>query len=253
MKDKKDRKEKGKHSLLKIILAVVLVIVAVTGISFGIYVSDYYKPDETAMAILENQGDVSILQDDKGNDTVLPQKPGDTGIIFYPGGKVDERAYLPLLKKYAENGITCILVKMPFHLAVFDINGADGIQAEYPSIKKWYLAGHSLGGAMAAVYIAKHVSEYQGLILLGAYSTKDLSDTDLRVVMIDGDQDQIIHQKQVEKNKDHYPQDTYTFMISGGNHCQFGSYGQQKGDGTATISAEQQWQETVDDTLSVIS
>ena len=249
----KDNKQKRKHSLLKIILAIVLVIVAVTGVSFGIYVSDYYRPDDTAMEILENPGDVSILQDDKGNYTVLPQKAGDTGIIFYPGGKVDERAYLPLLMKYAENGITCILVKMPFHLAVFNMNGADGIQKQYPRITKWYLAGHSLGGAMAAVYIARHVSEYQGLILLGAYSTKDLSDTDLTVVWIDGDQDGVINQKQVLKNQDHYPENTYVFMIAGGNHAQFGSYGVQKGDGQASISAKEQWQETVDDTLAVIS
>ncbi len=249
----KDNKQKRKHSLLKIILAIVLVIVAVTGVSFDIYVSDYYHADETALSLLENPGDVSILQDDKGNYTVLPQKAGDTGIIFYPGGKVDERAYLPLLKKYAENGITCILVKMPFHLAVFNMNGADGIQKQYPRITKWYLAGHSLGGAMAAVYIARHVSEYQGLILLGAYSTKDLSDTDLTVVWIDGDQDGVINQKQVLKNQDHYPENTYVFMIAGGNHAQFGSYGVQKGDGQASISAKEQWQETVDDTLAVIS
>ena len=249
----KDNKQKRKHSLLKIILAIVLVIVAVTGVSFGIYVSDYYHADETALSLLENPGDVSILQDDQGNYTVLPQKAGDTGILFYPGGKVDERAYLPLLKKYAENGITCILVKMPFHLAVFNMNGADGIQKQYPRITKWYLAGHSLGGAMAAVYIARHVSEYQGLILLGAYSTKDLSDTDLTVVWIDGDQDGVINQKQVLKNQDHYPENTYVFMIAGGNHAQFGSYGVQKGDGQASISAKEQWQETVDDTLAVIS
>ena len=249
----KDNKQKRKHSLLKIILAIVLVITAVAGVSFGIYVSDYYHADETALSLLENPGDVSILQDDQGNYTVLPQKAGDTGIIFYPGGKVDERAYLPLLKMYAEQGITCVLLKMPFHLAVFNMNGADGIQKQYPRITKWYLAGHSLGGAMAAVYIARHVSEYQGLILLGAYSTKDLSDTDLTVVWIDGDQDGVINQKQVLKNQDHYPENTHVFMIAGGNHAQFGSYGVQKGDGQASISAQEQWQETVDDTLAVIS
>ena len=106
---------------------------------------------------------------------------------------------------------------------------------------------------MAAVYIARHVSEYQGLILLGAYSTKDLSDTDLTVVWIDGDQDGVINQKQVLKNQDHYPENTHVFMIAGGNHAQFGSYGVQKGDGQASISAQEQWQETVDDTLAVIS
>lgn len=249
----KDNKQKRKHSLLKIILAIVLVIVAATGVSFGIYVSDYYHADETALSLLENPGDVSILQDDKGNYTVLPQKAGDTGMIFYPGGKVDERAYLPLLQKYARNGITCILVKMPFHLAVFNKDGADGIQDQYPGIRHWYLGGHSLGGAMAAVYIADHSADYEGLILLGAYSTKDLSDNGLKVLLIDGDQDRIINQKQAEKNINHYPQNTYEIVISGGNHCQFGSYGFQKGDGQASISAKEQWQETVDDTLAVIS
>lgn len=249
----KDNKQKRKHSLLKIILAIVLVITAVTGVSFGIYVSDYYHADETALSLLENPGDVSMIQDRKGNYTVLPQKAGDTGIIFYPGGKVDERAYLPLLKMYAEQGITCVLLKMPFHLAVLDINGADGIQKQYPRITKWYLAGHSLGGAMAAVYIADHSADYEGLILLGAYSTKDLSDSDLKVLLIDGDQDGVINQKQVLKNQDHYPENTYVFTIAGGNHAQFGSYGVQKGDGQASISAKEQWQETVDDTLAVIS
>ena len=34
-------------------------------------------------------------------------------------------------------------------------------------------------------------------------------------------------------------------IIEGGNHAQFGDYGEQKGDGEATISAEEQWGESV--------
>ena len=33
--------------------------------------------------------------------------------------------------------------------------------------------------------------------------------------------------------------------MEGGNHSQFGNYGEQKGDGKATISAEEQQRQTV--------
>ena len=35
--------------------------------------------------------------------------------------------------------------------------------------------------------------------------------------------------------------DSTVKVIEGGNHCQFGSYSFQKGDGTASISTQQQW------------
>ena len=42
------------------------------------------------------------------------------------------------------------------------------------SYEKWYLSGHSLGGAMIANYAAKDTS-IAGLILLAAYLTKNLA------------------------------------------------------------------------------
>ncbi|MCF0238629.1 MAG: hypothetical protein HUK24_08520 [Sphaerochaetaceae bacterium] len=35
------------------------------------------------------------------------------------------------------------------------------------------------------------------------------------------------------------------FVIEGGNHSGFGSYGHQKGDGISTITKEEQWEITV--------
>ena len=35
-------------------------------------------------------------------------------------------------------------------------------------------------------------------------------------------------------------------VILGGNYAQFGSYGKQSGDNDASISAENQWNETVE-------
>ena len=41
-------------------------------------------------------------------------------------------------------------------------------------------------------------------------------------------------------------------VITGGNHAWFGSYGEQKGDGTAAISHEEQWLETVNYILGIL-
>ena len=104
----------------------------------------------------------TILTPDAANDS-------GAGLIFYPGGKVQETAYLPLLEQLRQNGLTCVLVRMPFRLAVFNIDAANGVYAQFPAISRWYLAGHSLGGAMASSYVEKNSDRLAGLILLGAY------------------------------------------------------------------------------------
>lgn len=88
----------------------------------------------------------------------------ETGLIFYPGAKVEETAYAPVMDGLAQQGIFCVTVKMPAHLAIFKPNAADEVRQEFGEVKHWYLAGHSLGGAMAGSYAAKHESELAGLI-----------------------------------------------------------------------------------------
>ena len=110
----------------------------------------------------------------------------------------------------------------------------------------WYLGGHSLGGAMIASFAAKHTDQIDGLLLLASYTTKDLSDTDLSVVTVYGSEDGVLNRKNLEKGEKLLPENHVTKCIEGGNHAQFGSYGAQKDDGTAAISAEAQIDETVD-------
>ena len=42
------------------------------------------------------------------------------------------------------------------------------------------------------------------------------------------------------------PDDYTEIVLDGGNHGQFGDYGPQEGDGTASFSADQQQQQTVE-------
>ena len=170
----------------------------------------------------------------------------DVALIFYPGGNVDPYAYEDLCNSLVQNGIPVIVAKMPMKLAIFGINRANGIIRDYPDVDHWYIGGHSLGGAMAAIWTAKHQDDVDGVIFLAAYSTKDL---DVPVLSIYGTNDGVLNMKSYNKNLNRLS-DVDEYIIEGGNHCQFGSYGFQKGDNDATISHDEQIYKTVESIVS---
>lgn len=225
----------------KIIILIVSVL-CIGCLGFMIYVNDYYHANSEAITAMKVQDDIEVI-DEKDHMIFKPQNI-KAGFIFYPGGKVETKAYAPLMKKCAENDILCILVKMPFQLAVFNIEAAFDLQKKYSHIDRWYLGGHSLGGAMAASYIADHSHEFNGLILLASYSTADLSDSNLKVLSIYGSEDRVLNKDKYEENIDHFPKDFKEEIIAGGNHAYFGSYGMQDGDGKAKISNAEQIEKT---------
>jgi triacylglycerol esterase/lipase EstA (alpha/beta hydrolase family) len=205
-----------------------------------VYINDYYHADAEAIAVMGSvETDDVIVSEKDGMAVFLPQGGSDTGIIFYPGGKVEYSAYAPLLYRCAELGITCVLVEMPGNLAVLDINAADGIQERYTHVNEWYLAGHSLGGAMASSYLASHAEEYEGIILLGAYATEPLNGE--QVLSIYGSEDRVLNMEKYEEGRANLPADYTELIIDGGCHAYFGAYGAQEGDGVPTITAEAQW------------
>lgn len=231
---------KNKHK--KYVVAVTVtatLIIAILMTSFAIYVGDYYHADVAAIEAFTSSStvDYTIIND---NAIVFEPKDATMGLIFYPGGKVEHTAYIPLMQSCAEQDILCIIVKMPFNLAVFDINAADEIQEQYPQIEEWYIGGHSLGGSMAASYLSNHKEEYKGLILLGSYSTENFSDTSLNILSIYGSEDRILNREKYESNKTNLPKDFTEIIISGGCHAYFGMYGKQKGDGNPKITYNEQ-------------
>ena len=209
------------------LITIISLVLLLTGVFF-IYVSDYYRADDVAIAVMQSE-DAMHVQD---NIIILsPTTSSDTALIFYPGAKVEYFAYLPILEKIKEScGITCILVKMPFNMAIFDANAADKIIDQFPDIKNWYIGGHSMGGAMASNYASKHQEKVKGLILLGAYIYGNYPAENALTVY------GTFNTSVAEKIN--YTENIVS--IEGGNHAQFGNYGKQKGDPDATISSVEQ-------------
>lgn len=208
----------------KILLATLAMIFLAVLIGGYAYLSDYYHANDFAIEATAVQEDGVPVEQDSSVTWFLPSQP-TAGLIFYPGGKVEDTVYAPLMRALAEKGILCGLVKMPGNLAVLSPNAADGLRQVHPVITDWYIGGHSLGGAMAASYAAKHSDDYAGLILLAAYSTKDLTGTSLRVLSIYGLEDGVLNRDSYEKNRKNLPADFTEVVIDDGCHAQFGSYG----------------------------
>lgn len=218
---------------------IALAILAIIVTACGIYVSDYYRADTVAIEDFSCSTSVSKTSLADGVIAYSPET-AETGFIFYPGGKVEYTAYEPLMRACAENNILCILVQMPFNLAVFDVNAADGIREQFPEIDNWYIGGHSLGGSMAASYVSKNVEHFDGLILLASYSTADLSKTDLKILSVYGSEDKVLNHEKYKEYRTNLPDDLEEVVIDGGCHAYFGMYGKQAGDGTPTLKNEEQ-------------
>lgn len=229
-----------------IVLGFVITVIAALAVVFFVYTAQYYHADNEAVQALGGNNIITVQKTD--DEMIFRPQSGDSkkGFIFYPGGKVEDTAYAPLMKDLAKKGYTCIIVKMPFNLAVFNMNASDEVIKNHPEITSWYIGGHSLGGAMAASYAAEHSNEISGLALMGSYSTKDLKATSLKVVSIYGSKDGVLNREKYKENKVNLPSTFKELCIEGGNHGNFGNYGAQKGDGQAEITAEEQQQITAD-------
>ena len=240
----------NKNSRNAIRIMTVVIIAAVVVCAGLFYVNDFYKATETATRAMLGSETVIVQETEdyylfSENPAISYVGPADgKGIIFYPGGKVDEKAYAPLLLKLAEQGYDVYLVKMPAKLAIFGMNAAADIMEKETQVEEWTMMGHSLGGAMAASFSAKHDEQVDALVLLAAYSTEDITDLEIDVYSIYGSEDKVLNMEKYEEYRSNLPDDMVEAVIDGGNHAYYAHYGEQDGDGEAWITREEQ-QETV--------
>ena len=251
----------NRHALKKIdkvirnVIIAILVLILILAIGFKLYTVRSYRADNNSIAEIEqNVGDDVQTFSDKDVVVFVPTKEAAKAIIvFYPGGKVQYTAYSGLMYELAQKGYVCLLPRMPENLAFLRMNAVDLIKDKYSDRTKesenlnWYMAGHSLGGVAASQYLAdQEDGSYAGIILCASYTTTDFSNRDIRLLSIYGSEDKVLNMEGYENSRAFWPADSEEYVIQGGNHAGFGSYGEQSGDGEATISNIQQIKETAD-------
>ena len=242
--------EKVKRSKLvkKCLIATIVICICFVG-GFSTWTSTAYEPTVSAMADMKSDSVITVEEDELIIFTpteVIPTK----GFIFYPGGLVEPQAYSTLCRDIANEGYLVVIAPMPLNLAVLSPDKADTILERFNNIDTWAIGGHSLGGVMASSYAAKN-SKIKGVALYASYPQGDvLKNTDKKVVSIYGSNDGVADLNKI--NNAELPKDAKLIEIKGGNHGQFGSYGEQKGDNKATISEDEQISETVKYTVELL-
>lgn len=241
-------------TLKKILFTLVVLVVAIS-LGFVIWGSTPARPMPEALSALTSSDAVTVqtgkwlVFEPAGSTTAT------TGYIFYPGGRVDYKAYAPMAKALAQEGFLVIIPRMPLNLAVFGINEAADVIAAYPEINHWLMGGHSLGGSMAANYVYEHPDQIDGLVFLASYpaDSNNLSNYSGSVLSISASLDGLATPEKIEHSIALLPKDTEWVIVKGGDHAQFGWYGPQKGDNAATISREEQQKVAVQRTLELLN
>lgn len=239
-------------------LAQTAVLIGVIIVYFG----TYYHADAAAYSALKSTDAVQVTAGEQAEDFYFFDGEGTENIlIFYPGAKVEAIAYAPLMKKLAESGTDCILCKMPLNFALAGKDKAADLRSKIESggilpegadtYQKWFLAGHSLGGVAASMLAEEAEAEqtestggpWDGIIFLASYPTGELSTPALSVY---GDNDGVLNMEKYDEagSEGRWPDDFTEIVLPGGNHAQFGSYGEQEGDGEAAIDEDQQIEQT---------
>ena len=173
---------------------------------------------------------------------------GRPALIFICGSGVHAHAYAPLLRPIADAGYPVFIVKLPYRFAPLAshkdevIGRALHLMTAHHEIPSWVVAGHSLGGALAARVALSTRGRAVSFVLIGTTHPRDhdLSKVDAPITKVYGTKDGVAPVDGVMANKRLLPATAAWVEIQGGNHSQFGHYGHQLFDGTATITREAQ-------------
>lgn len=237
------KKKIFKYTILSM---VVLIILSVVGIL--IWTSNTYKPTSEVFTLVKESDYV------KEDDFYVfnPKIEGiKKGIVIYPGALVEPLSYSYIANELSKKGYLVAIPEVNLNLSITENNKAEEFILKHNEIKEWYVAGHSMGGVSAAYYAEDNQDIVHGVIFLGSYPSKgtDLSDNEQKVLSIYAENDGLTSIADIEKSKKNLPKDTVFIEIEGGNHAQFGIYGEQKGDNKAEISAKEQQDKIIDSIL----
>lgn len=184
----------------------------------------------------------------------------DVGLVWVAGCLVAPQAYAPLAHAVAARGYPVVVYGLPWRCAPLPVHRAR-VDADLRRLlgaagpSRWVLGGHSKGAVFVSQIAASPPASLRGVIIAGSTHPRDVdvSDSSLAITKIVATLDGIAPMAVSESRRALLPATVDWRRIEGGNHSQFGWYGTQLGDGTATISREQQQEQLLSAVLDVLT
>lgn len=217
-----------------------LLLVAVIG--FLVWTQFTYGPTDEATSYVAEATAVD-------NRLEFGDPSSETGIILYPGAKVEKEAYAYYGAALSEEGVFVAIPSLRLNLGILDIDAAAPIIEAHPDIERWIVAGHSLGGSAASGYALEQETQVDGVIFLASYPISSMADSELSVLSISASRDGLATREDIEASRTNVPSDSTFYEVTDGNHANFGMYGPQKGDQSSPLSSKEQMDEVVSQIL----
>ena len=152
-------------------------------------------------------------------------EPARTGLLFYPGAKVEPEAYAARLSGLVtELGVTVVIVDPPLNLSLFDRRAPERFTSLAPELETWLV-----------VRACELAEESDALVLFASYCAGDLTTSQVPVLSLSGSEDGLSTPEKIAEHGEALPGSAEMVEIAGASHASFGDYGPQSGDGTPTI------------------
>lgn len=216
-----------------------------------------FNAQEPALTAMKSEAGVTVTE----TPTAIVMSPAQgqptTGVLFQPGARVDARAYAALLRPVAEAGDLVVIPKQPIGVAFLSAGALGTARAAHPEITNWIVGGHSLGGTVSAGTAladadANATAPVSGLLLYASYPSGDAKAIKAEVMSISGSQDGLATPADIEASRANLPASTQFVVIDGAPHAYFGDYGDQPGDGVATVDRATAQSQITDNTLTFV-
>ena len=246
-----NKKKKSKVPLIILLVMLGLLVMPVAG--FLVYSFTSFEAEPSAVLAMGSSSTVTVVTED---DLIIfkPANPvAETALVFYPGLRIDYRAYASSMREIAENGYYAVIVGMFMNNASLGADNADKVLPKLPHIKNWVIGGHSVGGTMASYYAVNH-NFIDGIVFWGAYATNDLSLSNMKALSVTGSTDKIAPQESVDEAAAFMPAESEYVVIEGGNNSGFASISSlQNGEDEAEIAYADQQKQAVKATLELLA
>jgi len=168
-----------------------------------------------------------------------------TGVIYHVGAYVDARAYFPSMRALADKGFVVVIPVFPLNYVLANMNLAFDVINDFPYVKRWVSAGHSLGVVGAGYVGFQNSSLFVGMLFHDSGPRTNVSTFPGPIAIAYGADantgarlppSSLLYLFYFANNK--LPKTTQFYPIEGGNHYQFGWYNDQGGIPPATISRQ---------------
>ena len=221
---------------------VVLVVLSVAWVAAMVWLRPFAAV-QPALAAMRSDADVTVTETATRIVLHPPPRPAERGRGLLPTRRPGRRARLRRGAPPARRrpGTPSSSPSSPSASPSSPCRRSTPPASDQPQVARWVVGGHSLGGTVAVIQAddadTDPTAPAVGLLLYASYPAGDVRGSlTTAVESVSGSRDGLATPAKIDASRANLPADATFTVIEGGTHAQFGAYGPQPGDGTATIS-----------------